>query len=260
VTQLKILSFSNSNVLQPSAGKGRSRLWWCVTGELSFLPVHAAGKYHGDNAVCAADYVISSYIPTLSSLAKTTQGWTPISRSQLAGILVCEASSEISSTAVLPNAVDEIILVRECFRKGEAQVLNLFSAHTSISDLCSLLEGTRAHVLHLACHGVQDAEPLKSAILLQDGALTIERFMQFNFTHAVLAFLSACQTAKGARNAPDQAVHIAASMLFCGFRSVIGTMWCALKARHPGPGLLTCSQLQAHARRRRPKDCPTRLR
>jgi CHAT domain-containing protein len=42
---------------------------------------------------------------------------------------------------------------------------------------------------------------------------------------ASLAFLSACQTAKGDQNQPDQAVHLAASFLFCGFKSVIATMW-----------------------------------
>jgi hypothetical protein len=40
----------------------------------------------------------------------------------------------------------------------------------------------------------------------------------------MLAFLSACQTAKGDEDMPDQAVHLAASMLFCGFKSVIATM------------------------------------
>jgi hypothetical protein len=83
-----------------------------------------------------------------------------------------------------------------------------------------------AHVLHLACHGIQDADPLNSAILLHDGQLTIEDIVQLSLSQATLAFLSACQTATGVQNAPDQAVHIAASMLFCGFRSIIGTLWC----------------------------------
>jgi hypothetical protein len=115
--------------------------------------------------------------------------------------------------------------VRQCFESAQARVLNAPSAHTTLAQLRALLEGTPAHVLHLACHGLQDSNPLKSAILLQDGRLTIEDIMQLNLTHAALAFLSACQTAKGDRNVPDQAVHLAASMLFCGFRSVIGTMW-----------------------------------
>lgn len=37
--------------------------------------------------------------------------------------------------------------------------------------------------------------------------------------------LSACETATGDSEQPDQAVHLAAAMLFVGFRSVIATMW-----------------------------------
>jgi CHAT domain-containing protein len=89
----------------------------------------------------------------------------------------------------------------------------------------SLLVESNAHVLHLASHGIQEPDPLKSAFLMQDGQFSIEDIMELNLPHAVFAFLSACQTAKGDERAPDQAVHLAASMLFCGFRSVIGTMW-----------------------------------
>jgi CHAT domain-containing protein len=125
----------------------------------------------------------------------------------------------------LPNAANEVRLVHERFELAQAEVLNTISDHTSLSELRSMLEGTSAHILHLACHGIQDPNPLKSALMLQDGRLTIKEIMQFSLPRAVLAFLSACQTAKGDKNAPDQAVHLAASMLFCGFRSIIGTMW-----------------------------------
>jgi hypothetical protein len=67
--------------------------------------------------------------------------------------------------------------------------------------------------------------PLKSGLLLQDGKLSIEDILRLRLPQAMLAYLSACQTAKGDNNAPDQAIHLAASMLFSGFRSVIGTMW-----------------------------------
>jgi CHAT domain-containing protein len=49
--------------------------------------------------------------------------------------------------------------------------------------------------------------------------------MKLDLKHAQLAFLSACETAKGDREQPDQAIHLAATMLFVGFKSVIGTMW-----------------------------------
>jgi CHAT domain-containing protein len=175
--------------------------------------------------VCTADYVVSSYIPTLASLTKARHLWRPIARSELAGLLICEPSPSEDSATCLPNVVNEVTVVRECFISSGAQVLNKQAAHTSVSELRSVLEGTPAHVLHMACHGVQESDPLKSAFLLGDGRLVIEDIIQLNLPHAFLAFLSACQTAKGDQNAPDQAVHLAASMLFCGYRSVVGTMW-----------------------------------
>jgi CHAT domain-containing protein len=196
-----------------------------VTGELGFLPIHAAGNHGKMSSVCTADYVVSSYIPTLSALTRARASWSSVPRTQLAGLLICEESSDNGPARHLPNAAREVRVVRESFEKAQARVLNDSSPHTSLGEMRSLLEKTPAHILHVACHGVQDADPLKSGIMLQDGMLTIEDIMSLSLPHAILAFLSACQTAKGDRNAPDQAVHLAASMLFCGFRSIIGTMW-----------------------------------
>jgi CHAT domain-containing protein len=174
---------------------------------------------------CTANYVISSYIPTLASLTKARRGWVSIARRDLAGLFVCEASESVGSTAYLSHALHEVLAVRQCFTSAGATVLNEPVEHTTLSDLHSLLDGTPAHVLHMACHGAQHADPLKSSFLLQDGTLAIENILQLHLPHSLLAFLSACQTAKGDHNAPDQAVHLAASMLFCDFRSVVGTMW-----------------------------------
>jgi CHAT domain-containing protein len=190
------------------------------------LPIHAAGKYQGSDAVCTSDYFVSSYIPTLHSLIKAQSTWNPIPRNVLAGLIFCEDSPKNSQADYLPEAAKEVRIVRECFESAHAQVLNTMSTQTMRAELLSLLENTPAHVLHLACHGIQDADPLNSAIMLHDGHLTIEDIMRLSFPQATLAYLSACQTAKGVQNAPDQAVHIAASMLFCGFRSIIGTLWC----------------------------------
>jgi CHAT domain-containing protein len=76
------------------------------------------------------------------------------------------------------------------------------------SELTVAYEGVKAQtlldrlptttILHLACHGLQDAtDPLKSGFVMQDETLTIERLMPLPLPHAFLAFLSACETAKG---------------------------------------------------------------
>jgi CHAT domain-containing protein len=104
-----------------------------------------------------------------------------------------------------------------------ADVLNDVSNKASVHSVLHNLPN--AHIVHFACHGHQKEDPLQSCFSLNDGPLTISALMELNLPNAVFAFLSACNTAKGDKNQPDQAVHLAASLLFCGFRSIIATMW-----------------------------------
>jgi CHAT domain-containing protein len=84
-----------------------------------------------------------------------------------------------------------------------------------------------AILVHIACHGLQDpGQPLNSAFhLSKDGTLSVSDLMELDLKGAYLAFLSACETAKGDREQSDQAIHLAATMLFVGFKSVVATMW-----------------------------------
>jgi CHAT domain-containing protein len=80
--------------------------------------------------------------------------------------------------------------------------------------------------MHLACHGYQDTDfPLNSGFVMRDNMLTVSHLMTLSLPHAFLAFLSACETAKCDSRQPDQAVHLAAAMLFAGFKSIVATMW-----------------------------------
>jgi CHAT domain-containing protein len=51
--------------------------------------------------------------------------------------------------------------------------------------------------------------------------------MEFELDRPWFAYLSACETAKGDAKQPDQVMHLAAAMLFAGFKHVVATMWCA---------------------------------
>jgi CHAT domain-containing protein len=77
--------------------------------------------------------------------------------------------------------------------------------------------------IHLACHGVQDG--INSAFLLIDRPLTLQEIMKQTFSNAELAFLSACETAKGDSELPGEAIHLAAGMMMAGYGSVVATMW-----------------------------------
>jgi CHAT domain-containing protein len=69
--------------------------------------------------------------------------------------------------------------------------------------------------------------------MLSDGRLKVSQIMRkqdnasmdVNKKSMSLAFLSACETAKGDDSTPDEAMHLAATLLFAGFRGVVATMW-----------------------------------
>jgi CHAT domain-containing protein len=185
------------------------------------LPLHAAGIYEGDEQVCAADYIVSSYTPTLSALLKSRENFLPIPREELEVLLFSEPDAP--GMSYIPSVEDEVQTVAGIVLSTSASVANDICAPPTVESVLQLAPS--AHVLHLACHGHQHEDPLKSCFALHDGRLTISALMDLNLPKAMLAFLSACETAKGDKDQPDQAVHLAASMLFCGFRSVVATMW-----------------------------------
>ncbi len=122
---------------------------------------------------------------------------------------------EVSST-MSPGIRISLPVEEDSLLDGEAGV----SAATVLKHLLT------ADILHLACHGKQDnSSPLDSGFIMRDRKLTISELMTLNLPRAFLAFLSACETAKGDEKQSDEVIHLAASMLFTGFKSVVGTMW-----------------------------------
>jgi CHAT domain-containing protein len=79
--------------------------------------------------------------------------------------------------------------------------------------------------VHLHLSSQDHTNVLDSGFIMRDDILTVSRLMSLNLPSAFLAVLSACETAKGDEAQPDQTIHLAATMLFCGFKSVVGTMW-----------------------------------
>jgi hypothetical protein len=103
------------------------------------------------------------------------------------------------------------------------EVLHQWMGSTIVKDTSRAME--TASIVHLACHGIQDiSDATQSGFCLGDGRLTIAKLMYLRTEDAFLAFLSACETARGDKQQPDQGMHLAAAMLFSGFKSVIATM------------------------------------
>jgi hypothetical protein len=203
--------------LQRAAGRERRRLIVCPTGVFMKLPLHAAGIYSGTDQVSCSDYLVVSYTPSIAALLHAQQSAKPVHRSEAKTLLV--AVDQPLHGTPLPMTSQEAATVQRLVSPS-AQVVR-------VSTCSQMLENIEpASILHLACHGTHNlSDPLKSSFHLQDGMLPVSKLMELELPSAFLAVLSACETARGDSTQPDQAIHLAATMLFAGFKSVIATMW-----------------------------------
>jgi CHAT domain-containing protein len=139
-------------------------------------------------------------------------------------VLVVEERAYESHLPRIRGVVQESTDVAAIAQSARLQSVQQQIGSTSVSNAVSALE--EANIVHLACHGIQDSsDATQSGFCLGDGRLTIEKLMDIKLENAFLAYLSACQTATGDREQPDQAMHLAAAMLYSGFKSVVATMW-----------------------------------
>ncbi|KAI0341882.1 hypothetical protein BDW22DRAFT_1331414 [Trametopsis cervina] len=214
--------------LQPTSGRRRPRIWWCPTGLFTFLPIHAAGDHNRFGESCF-DYVVSSYTPTCAALLHARKTFNPVRMTEAKVLLGAVPrpfeGPPLKGTVAELEQISGIIPSQQCISLPESDnpILHSHGGLTSQTVLSKLPE---ASILHLASHGVQDHKnPLESGFILRDAKLTIAQLMPLPLPRAFLAYLSACETAKGDQAQADQAIHLAATMLFAGFKSVVGTMW-----------------------------------
>ncbi|KAG2142433.1 CHAT domain-containing protein [Suillus clintonianus] len=215
------------NVLQDDLKLQRqSRIWLCPTAAFTSIPLHAANPFRskadrsGPEA-CLEDIFICSYTPTLSALIRSRQKMETCVTQTFAAIGQGEPGAGQGS--VLPAVNSELKLVQKLIPPN-VKFTNLSKDEaTQASALDTLRHNTW---VHLACHGKQDLEqPYNSSFTMRDKPLTLLDIMENSIPQAEFAFLSACHTAVGDEETPDEAVHLAAGLQFSGFKSVVGTLW-----------------------------------
>ena len=196
----------------------QSRVWWCPTSVFCSLPLHAMGPIPSENKtkLYFSDVYISSYTPTLSALieARAPSRWSTNNPS-----LLVVAQPDAS----LPGVRGEMAVIKKLL--GE-------SAHCLVSrnaTAATVAEKLGSHPLaHFACHGnLETGKPFDAAFkLFGEDRLTLLDIVRSRLPTAEFAFLSACHTAELTdESAADEALHLTAAMQYCGFRSVVGTMW-----------------------------------
>ncbi|KAJ1301891.1 hypothetical protein OPQ81_000731 [Rhizoctonia solani] len=189
---------------------------WCTGGSISALPLHAAGTY-GTSKICASDYAISSYTPSLTALLSS-----PLNPKVTSIVAIAQVQTPGSHNS-LPGAARELEYIQE-HASNMIPYTQLTNQQATIEAVLDAME--RYDCVHLACHAHQSInDPVKSGFFLHDGTLDLISIMRRSFRNKGLAFLSACQTAMGDKELPNETAHLASSMLIAGYPSVIATMW-----------------------------------
>ena len=196
----------------------KSRVWWCPTDAFCSLPLHAMGPIPSDDGdkVYFMDVYIPSYTPTLSALVESRRKpGSPHKTVDKPSLLL------VAQPETLPGARGEI----DVLEAVGSQVTTLVSEKATPTTVTASLRDHQ--FVHFVCHGqLEPGKPFDASFELHRGRLTLLKIVQSQLPSAEFAFLSACHTAELTEDSlADEGLHLAAAMQFCGFRSVIGTMW-----------------------------------
>ncbi|KAN0131162.1 CHAT domain containing protein [Lactarius tabidus] len=197
----------------------KSRVWWYPTGAFCSLPLHAMGPIPSDDGkeLYFSDLYIPSYTPSLSALIESRK---------------CRPLSDASD-----NSKPSILLVARPDRLpgADGEIKAIEATKTLVTSLLSamatpetVIEGLKEHrFAHFVCHGLLEADkPFDASLELYKDNLTLLEIVRSQLPAAEFAFLSACHTAELTEgSAAEEGLHLAAAMQYCGFRSVVGTMW-----------------------------------
>jgi hypothetical protein len=205
----------------------QSRVWWCPTSVFCSLPLHAMGPIPSDDGEerYFLDIYISSYTPTLSPLIPAFDRSEPGSSTVGLPSLLLVAHFDVPSPDVSLAEVCEDVKVIQALKK-RLSVKSLISEGAATS---SVLDGLRDHrFVHFVCHGTLEVKkPFDAGFELHGNErLTLLDIVRSHLPAAEFAFLAACHTAELTEgSAADEGLHLAAAVQYCGFRSVVGTMW-----------------------------------
>lgn len=208
-------------------GPGPHRVWWCPTGPLTLLPLHAAGRYARTGSrrgprPTVPDRTVSSYTTSLAALLRARR---PASGAGAATLLAV-GMPRTEHRADLPAVIRELDHIAATVPGARSLVGAEATPEAVLAEL------GRHRLAHFACHATQDvAEPSRSALHLAGADLSVRRLATLDLTDAELAYLSACRTAGGAVDLADEAINLAAALQLAGYRNVIGTLW-SVSDRH----------------------------
>jgi CHAT domain-containing protein len=195
------------------------RVWWCPTGVISFLPIHATGYHKAPSqGRTVLDRVVSSYTSSIRAL-KYSRDHSSSSKSNRALII---AMTTTPGHGNLPLAEDEGHRINYILGAGETQPK--LAENVGVEVICNELP-TRS-IVHFICHAISEADPSTSRLVLNDGSLTVARISQLKIDPGAVAYLSACSTAVSqAERLEDECIALSTAFQVAGFAGVVGCLW-----------------------------------
>ena len=100
--------------------------------------------------------------------------------------------AQAHGTSLLPGTIKELALIRQIC---SPQVISLEGPHANITSVVAELPS--AALVHFASHGQQVDPGFDSGLILYDGRLQVSDLIRQQVPLGRLAFLSACETARG---------------------------------------------------------------
>ena len=209
----------------PPPDEAWPRVWWVGSGLLSILPIHASGYHDSTPPQTALDRVISSYAPTVKSLAYARERAARADQVILKEKAILVAMPTTPEQKSLPFVEMEVKDLENLFSKASIDT-TVMQNPTRTEILSELPQYT---IVHFACHGYSADDPSQSSLLLEDwkiAPLTVSDLISLNIESAKFAYLSACHTsAMRDFRLLDESISLSSAIQLSGYPSVVGSLW-----------------------------------
>jgi hypothetical protein len=196
------------------------RIWWCPTGSLALLPLHAACRYDPERGAYrgVADWTVSSYtVSARALLALRDRARVPVA-GQSALVVAMDKTPNMPT---LPQVVREAAIIGAAVTPAPRILRNDAATRAAV---CTAL--ARHPWFHFAGHSYQDLfHPARAGLCLGDGDLSALAIATQRLAGGELAYLSSCEGAIAGTQVPDEPLHLALAFQIAGYRNVVATLW-----------------------------------
>jgi tetratricopeptide (TPR) repeat protein len=202
--------------IQPCDVEDWPRLWWCPTGALAFLPLHAMG-YHDGSGRAVIDRVISSETMTIDALARSYLDPRLSTSALPPDLLAVSVAKPAGANLSLASAAAELDGIENLAIVGVTRLENASATHDRILSLIPSYSW-----FHFAGHGSNSLlGPQDAALWACDRPITLVDLTETLHRRAELAYLSTCYGVMPNLEHLDEALHLAGAFNTMGFQHVI---------------------------------------